>query len=349
MRSVRVLAFVLSLWTLAAGADESSRRLENLETLAHVWTRIYLFHPLVVVDGLHWEQLLADAIPAVEAARTDEELMAAIEATLLSKLGDDAIRVYRKNASAAPPLTPTATIESRRLANGIGLIAIRDPNDTDDPKFLDKFAEAYRSLGAIQTLVVDLRWPDVQTGRYTDPSVLLRFFVEQPITMGNELRRQHHGWTERPDRSNVYRQDWVVQAGNRLAPITQRRREDYRFSETKMDALPLVTVPATFVVNNYSHLLLAPGLEALQRDQKHAVVWEKRGGSAHPSLANAPLKIGSEYELHIPDSILISPSGGHGFRPDVTTTSALQDAELARIASEQLTPKSRPAGVSICR
>lgn len=343
MRIARVVAaLVLGAVALATAGDEAAARLERLEILARVWSRIYFFHPRVVSEGLRWEDALVEAIPAAEAARTDAELLAAIEKTLLARIGDDAVRVFRKGASAPAPASPVGTVDARVIAPGVGLIAVREPNFTDDPAFLDKFAAAYRGLGAIEKLVVDLRWPDIRTSRSLDPTVLIRFFLDKPAATGGELHRQHTGWNERQD-SNIYVQEWVVRAGLRLQPITQRQMFERQYGDTKRDTLPVIGTPSLFLVNNHSHFVLAATLDLLQRERGAAVAWEKRGGTPRPDFEAPPVKIGENLELHLPESMLLNGTGGLGLRADYATGEAIADADLPRLASELLPVKPRPA------
>jgi hypothetical protein len=270
MRNAFVAALILVLCAPIACGDDTTRRLDNLETIAEVWSRVYLFHPLVVAEGLEWEKALIEAIPVVEAARNEDELVAALQKTLLARINDGEIRIFRKGATAPAPSGPSGTVDARMLAPGIGLIAVRDPNVSADPKFLERFADAYRGLGEIQKLVVDLRWADMQPSPDSNIGVLPRFFLQRPATMGSSLLRQHTGWNERQDPS-VYSQNWVVQGGSRILPITQRPPYNRSFAETKIESLPLIKTPTLFVINNHSHASLSWTLDVLQREGNAAV------------------------------------------------------------------------------
>lgn len=319
-RSRLLLALFITFVCVSARAS-STRRLENLEVLANVWRRAYLFHPHVVKKGIDYERALVAAIPAVEQAETDEALLRAIEQHLLLTLDDPEIRIFRKNHSAA--ISAPGKIEARRLTSGVGLISIRHPDIASAEKFREEFAAAYRELAGTQKLIVDLRWP-ASTVLPDSASSVLTFFITAPVTTGPSLRRQHSGWSERNEPS-VYLQNWLLESGERLDPVP--------------DGLPIVKIPMLFVINNASHHLLSRALDALQRDANVAVVWEKLGDTPRNWWLDT-VSVGQNFEILIPDSVLLSASGGTGFRPDRESDASLAESDLLRHANELL-PTSR--------
>jgi C-terminal processing protease CtpA/Prc len=338
---LRTALVLVASAALAVSADDapSTRRLSNLEKAAEVWSRLYFFHPLIVTEGIDWEKAMVEAIPAIEAAKNDDELVRALDRTLLSRIDDGEIRVF---ADASEPEHPRAkAVASRKLAPGTGLIEVRDPDLTADPKFLERFAAAWRELGPVERLIVDLRWPGRQPSPDAVPNAILRFFVRGATLQGGTVQRQHTGWSERQD-PNVYRQNWIVNGGTALTPITERALFDRSFADTDLAALPIISTPVLFLINNASHFALSYALDTLQREGPVAVVWERRGATPRPRFVST-VAVG-DYGLHLPDAMLLNRSGGLGFRAD-RVVEAIAEDDLVRLAS-QLLPPQRGSGVA---
>lgn len=83
-----------------AQADES----ERLIKLANVWSTVKYLDPAFVTSGIDWDAALVHAIPAVRAAKTDDEFTAAVDG-MLQELHDPATKVIA-SAAATPPSSP---------------------------------------------------------------------------------------------------------------------------------------------------------------------------------------------------------------------------------------------------
>ncbi|HEV7921334.1 MAG TPA: S41 family peptidase [Thermoanaerobaculia bacterium] len=93
-RALLLLALLFALPLRAATETE------RLVTLARVWSDVRYLHPFMLTRSIDWDAALVHAIPAVRAAKTDDELANAIDA-MLRELGDPATRVAAKSAPRA--------------------------------------------------------------------------------------------------------------------------------------------------------------------------------------------------------------------------------------------------------
>jgi C-terminal processing protease CtpA/Prc len=150
-----LIVFSVLLLTLSASADEPSR----LMTLARIWAMAKYLDPSVTMSGVDWDKALVKAIPAVRAAKDDDELAAAVGA-MLRTLGDPATTVESINdpRSTGDAPRPTGEVPLYRVEQGIlilqlGPYSTRYGADAMYSVLSTAFPEVTKSSG----LVIDLR------------------------------------------------------------------------------------------------------------------------------------------------------------------------------------------------
>ena len=143
--------------------SQEQLRIQRLETLADLWGELELFHPHVVTQALNWDQVLVAVIPKIEAARSREEFVTALNESLFQPLGDPlTFARTAEQGDRRPPRDALTDKTSGLLAPGIGYLNARDPFSYRDPLFPKSLSDAVQSLGPLNALIVDLRWCEKQ-------------------------------------------------------------------------------------------------------------------------------------------------------------------------------------------
>ena len=339
------------------GPIDPSIRLKRLETLADLWGKVYLFHPAIITPsplrpspngrgeqgegaGLDWNQALIRATPRVEAAETPDDLANAINEELLQPLGDPLTFAEVQGDRAIEGSRDRADegeFEARRLTDSIGYVRVPPPSSRG-PGFLVDFQTAVERLGAVEKLVVDLRWPTASGQRMNDP--VLRFFVRTALVTGPVMNRVHEGWSE-DNGLGAYRQKWEVIGGAGLHPIQEA---DWYLAAlcpgTDFTRLRTITTPSVFLVNRPSATSYHKVLDALQSQPGIAVVLESSG----PPEEAPPLRL--EYPeglvVQLNTERLVGHDGNAGFCPDLVVDKKIGQTQLAAVAEQALLKASSP-------
>ncbi len=319
---------------------DQTLRLKRLETLADLWGKAYLFHPAVVTSDVDWNQALIRAIPRVEAAQTPDDLARAMNEELLQPLGDPLTfaSVQRgQGVEGSRGRVAEGGFEARVLTDSVGYVRVPPPSSRG-PGFLIDFQTAVEELGAVEKLVVDLRWAVAPGQRMNDP--ILRFFVRAALVTGPVMNRVHEGWSE-DNGLGAYRQKWEVIAGTGLHPIQET---DWYLAAlcpgTDFSQLKTITKPTVFLVNRPSATGYYKVLDALQSQPGVAVVLEAGG----PPEEVPPLRL--EYPedvvVQLSTERLVGHDGNAGFCPDLVVDTAIGQTQLAETAEQALLKASSP-------
>jgi len=353
-------------------------RLKRLEALADLWGKIYLFHPAIVSgrvqppsseqervqarfsgrvqppfssaesggSPIDWNQALVRAIPKIEAAESAEEIAKAINEELLEPLGDLLTFAEAKRdrgIEGARERGADAEFESRRLSESLGYVRVPPP-PLRGCGFLIDFQAAVNDLGAVDRLLVDLRWPSARGLRVSDP--ILRFFVRAgsresgaELQTGPVMSRVHEGWSE-DNGLGAYRQKWEVTGGSALHPIQEA---DARLAalcpDTDFSRLRSTTKPAVLLVNLPYATTHYKVLDALQSQPGIAVVLERSGPTdALLRLRNKDWGVasGEAVEVQLNTERLVAHDGSAGFRPDLVAEKPIGPTELPGIVEQAL-------------
>lgn len=320
-------------------------RIRNLEILADLWGKIYLFHPNVVRDDLRiqWDRVLAKAIPNVENAASEDELISKLNKWLFEPLRDphSFAEHYEATENSQEDESDSSIVFDLK-GEKVGYIAIPHPQIIRDPDFLDKFASAHKEISKANQIIVDLRWQVIEERPYGfEP--LFMFFIEEAISAAHAISRSHYGWSQFNDHS-VYDQRWEITVGKTLRPITQPNflvKFIYRSSD--FDQFHTIKKPTVFVVNNSSYSCLAHLLVGIQALSHVAVIWERTGsfGTLGWSTSWNPIRYEEDIQANISQSLLISNQGAFGFKAERTEDSAIEEKDLHALATKALAEKNR--------
>jgi len=181
-----VLLFLLAPALLRGDPDPLGGHLAGL---ARAWGHVKYVHPGMAMRAIDWDGALVRAIPAVEAARSDQQYRAAI-ARMLSELGDPVTRVLEPEVPAELP-APKAELTRQRLEK-IGdktalIVAHNDPSLASIPDLTQEMCTIFDQAEAFDRVVLDFRsltglnpgWP-VQNAIYKCLSRLLDRDVSFP-------------------------------------------------------------------------------------------------------------------------------------------------------------------------
>ena len=289
------------------------RRLQRLETLADVWAKLELHHPLLQARAdLDWDSAFVRAVRRVEAARSTEEFVRALNEELFAPLGDP-LSYARTQAQAdrvAPASVPGEGLV-RPLARGTAYLDLRfGPGDTTrlDVGLIGRVRDGLREHetrhGAPALLVVDLR---LQRKEELALEPLLGLWASRPLPTGRRVSRLHRGHYT-PTR-------WQVDPGRPLEPMAP--------------ADSAIRTPTVFVVNLASFAALERPLDALQQQSNVAVVLETTG----PLTESWDVHTYPEgVRVRLQSPMLVSTDGALGARADTVLTRTIPAAELDRLA-----------------
>lgn len=327
-------------------SDAADDRISRLETLADLWGKLWLFHPNIVTTDVDWDEALYESIAAVERARNNDELVQALNTTLLTRLGDDTVLAQLSRDVEIPPIQP---LSFKRLAGSIGYLDASDPRDQMKPDFLQRFAESLQKLGQTELLVVDLRYPD-DAGVDTQGSVLwllpgewLRYFLDATVRTGSYTRRTHWGWRQDNETPfQTYYQEWRTGGGEgdrTLEPINRGGGKlDWFYSGVDYSSLQPIQQQTVLLVNNGSLVILESFLDALQSQPHIAIVWERVGrfwdSSRFPG--SAILRYDDGIEVQFRTANLMSHDGALRHSPDLVVDNHIQETDIPTLAREAL-------------
>src|SRR5215472_6087069 len=256
MKTFRTICIAgLLLLTRQAWAATEGERIERLQMLADLWGKLYLFHPHVVTTDVDWNRVLLETIPRVEKAANTDELIAVLNELLFRPL-DDPLLIAQKHEEHAPD-PPRRELTARKLSTTVGYLDASDPRQYgDDP--MGRVEALVKGLGAVQMLIVDLRFPGPMGGAFD----WLRLFLDGQQATGASVSRQHNGWNEYNSPTDAYRQLWNVIPGSPVKPLENGRA---------------LRAPVDFVVNQTSYGRVADIIDSLQSTGRAAVILERRG------------------------------------------------------------------------
>ncbi len=291
------------------------QRLQRLATRAVVWAKLELSHPVPQARrDVDWDRAFTRAVPRVEAARTTQDLVRALNEELFAVL-DDPLSFARtqemadeRDSSDVPGVGLV-----RRLAPGVAYLDARDPA-TLDVRHARAAQVALRAdsavHGAPELLVVDLRW---QRKEEHDPSAWLGLWTAEALPTGVLVSRLHRGHST-PTR-------WQVEPAGLLAPPAPR------------DSVTPIRLPTVFLVNLPAYAALQRGLDALQRRPGVAVALE-RSGPLVESWDVLTFPGGVRVSLQSP--MLVSRDGALGARADTVLEAPVRGLALGDLARATL-------------
>ncbi|MEX2234626.1 MAG: S41 family peptidase [Cyclobacteriaceae bacterium] len=277
-------------------------RLERLNTLADIWGDMAVHHPKLVGQEKLWDSVLTSAIPRVEKAKTTQDLILVLNASLFSCLNDpfSYASISDQDVDTTSVHIKSQMFSVSKLEKEVGYISVPTPADygTDFNKIL---YESIQSLGTIDRLIIDLR--TVSKSEY--PPNLLSFWIDKEMDINPTVTPVYWYY-------HTQGQYWLTKGNHPLKPWSFYR--DFlkkMYPESKTGEWRTVSVPTVFIVNHNSYPPIAGALDALQRQDNVAVVFDKTG-----PRKGAKVLYTEKICVNINSDMLIAHDGALGLNPD---------------------------------
>jgi C-terminal processing protease CtpA/Prc len=284
-------------------------------TLARVWSEVRYLHPYLLTKSIDWDAALVHAVPAVRAAKNDDELAAAIDG-MLRELGDPATRVVAKRAPAAASDVPLTRTEGDVLILNLGPYAETRGVDA----VYGELRNLPRQLAAAKALLIDVRYAGSDPDDVDWMLTSLDGLTAQPLATPPMQTVFHSGF--RPQIGDM--------AGGYYTAMLTMPGPTLRASKTAPARIAIVT-------DGTSRLPL--GALALH-DASAVLVSSAPFGDEVVSMTH-PVKIGEERSAIVR---VAQPLAG-GIGPDVVAADPVAEA-LAILKGEKPMPARRASVVS---
>jgi hypothetical protein len=325
--------------TESAGIVNKSKseqlRLQRLQTMADIWSKLYVAHPLAFSNNLDFDNILLTAIPAVESANTTEEFVAALNKNLLEPLGDPLSFAQMVNLQSENFKDEQRPAEFKRISDSFVILNATDQRSYTESNIINRINDLLKMIKKQDTLIVDLRWKAAGPWYPDMPGVWLRLFANKPLPAGFRVSRQHVRWSAfipNPE-SSVWgsnHQTFKIEPSNNLVPIKISKNEPgwlETFESFDFDSLVTISNQVYFIVNNTSYPEVAHTLDALQGQENIKVIWEKTGNFINYHFNNYPENI----RVNLDCNMLVSRTGYPGVHPDFIFTSFSSDKQITDI------------------
>jgi C-terminal processing protease CtpA/Prc len=326
----RVISIALLLMCVAAThAQTESIRIERLAGLAKVWNVVKFYHPFLADRKIDWDKALIEAIPKVNAARTDSEYSAAI-GSMLDVLRDPVTKV----AGAAPPVqTPSdASPLPTPVVENDGIIRI---NLTAAGRALfDRTGKSQMVIPAIEStlptakgIVIDARSTkrlagDDDDAYFTDQSMyfLLPMLIKETVNLDRLRYRSHDGYAP---------QDGSSTSGGYFSSVVTEMPRAIIGKGSK-------AVPITFIVNDSSYDE-SEIWDALQSRHLASVIYDGTPTRTF-GVTTAPIKLPGNVTANIRTMELAGDRGPAEFVPDHIVPQSSEDAAMKLALSSAASP-----------
>ncbi|MEO7803671.1 MAG: hypothetical protein ABIS18_04355, partial [Actinomycetota bacterium] len=173
-------------------------RLERIAAAGQIWAYCYFFHPSLSTPDPSWQEVLINALPAVEEATSPEDFAQALNQEMLSALGAPGVVASVpfdfKRSPSGSKTTRAAKVPSKKLNRKTGYIDSTDIQLYARPDYVSLLGKALKRLGDIENLVIDLRWNESPNWQTPWPG-FLGFAVPRPLPVPSSVSRVHTGWT----------------------------------------------------------------------------------------------------------------------------------------------------------
>jgi C-terminal processing protease CtpA/Prc len=325
--------------TEAAGIVNESKseklRLLRLQTMADIWGKLYVAHPLAFSTNLDFDNILLTAIPAIESANTTEEFVKALNKYLLEPLGDPISFAQIVNLQSERFIEEHRPAELKRISDSFVILNATDQRAYTEANIINQINDLLKTIKKQDTLIVDLRWKAAELLDYNIPGVWLRLFANKTLAAGFKVSRQHVQWSDfipNPE-SSVWgsnHQTFKIEPSNNLEPIKTSKNEPgwlEVFEPFDFDSLVTINNQVYFIVNNTSYPELAHTMDALQGQENIKIIWEKTGNFINYHFNNYPENI----RVNLDCNMLVSRIGYPGVHPSFLFDSFSSDKQITDI------------------
>lgn len=280
-------------------------RVERLAGLARVWGAVKYLHPFPAYREIDWDKALLEAIPQVNAARSAEEYLAALN-QMLGALADQNTFALMADANQEPA-APGKQEPAVRFENNIlfisaqqgALIGATEGNQV----YFKLFDKVVESLPQAAAVVIDGRSETINQGRliyYFDDFVqtLFRLMLDREVTLGTLRYRLHNGYAPQSGQSSGgFYSSFVTNT-----PATIR------------GTFKAKTPPVALIVNDKTSIK-GEVLGGLRSAGKILLVQE--GEREEPGAASLLLQLQENISVKIRTAELVNPDGSIGLEPDL--------------------------------
>jgi len=301
-----------------------SARIERLAGLAKVWGAVKFFHPYLAYKEVDWDKALIEAIPKVNAAKTPQDYLTAIN-SILAILDDKNTRAEIESQSKPLNQSNPQPVENKtepvKLEDGVLIIeamTIAETLASDQSAAQQIYSKISSLMTQAKAVVLDCRRrrdSNEAEADYADYFFdnFLRAEVAQlsdkPVRLGSSRYRLHNGYAPQAGGTSGGYYSALVET----APATIVGRGQ--------NALPLA-----IIINDKT-----PGesdiFEGLQAGGKAAVVRE--GDAAEePGVGTYKLKLPDGVTVKMRTTENVNPDGSIGFRPDASIPKSDDDGPL---------------------
>ncbi len=295
----RLVAALLACSVAAPSATRAqtpapdSVRIARLAALGRLWGAIKYFHPALFSRPIDWDSALVAAIPRVRAANSRAEFAAAID-TMLMALGDPPTHVMKPNT----PEPRLASMKKTRLdwqPDSTLVVTFGDP--TDYPGMIQTLQRGQADIGRARRIVFDLR-----TGGGEPESGILSYvfnssginglLIARPTSAPGIRARMYSGFpTQSGAASGGYWAGFSTVAGDAFQPRPNTPERRVVFVADRASDVPSVAL-------------------ASQQAGNGTIVIEGTSREL-PTL-------GSHWEMHLSDSVVVSMRTGDVVADDGT-------------------------------
>lgn len=297
--SLRLAAFAAGalLCSLSAAAPPAARTPadQRLLGLAELWRDVKFYHPALATPKVDWDAAMANNLPALQAAKTPQELQAAL-AQLMAPLRDPELPFAPYQPAPYLPRDATASLVEW-LPGELALVRLHHATNRSEDTAL---VAAQREIVArARGVIVDLRpdGPAVVEERVLQQ--LAAQLIDSPVQLPAVRYRTHSGYRpQRGDSSGNYRSGFEIMESDLLSPARTAR-----------------PVPLVFIVNNRRPLSTVA--LALQRRGQARIV-AQGGLSTATLLPHRAVMVEEGVAVRFPVGELVYEDGSTGMAADAS-------------------------------
>src|SRR5688572_2702972 len=246
--------------------NKSDLCLQRLNTLADIWGNLAIHHPKLVGQEGAWDSVLTAAIPQIEKAKATEDFVRALNNSLFSYIND--FSSYASILNQAIDTTAihiyADTVSVIKLSNKVGYIAVPGSSNYDIG-LLKKIYQAVTQLKPISRLIIDLR----SNKKNTYSSDWLTLWSEKEFIPGATITPVYNYYS-------TYGQYWLTKGSYPVKPVLGNKGWLKRiYPDDNTEDWKSIQIPTVFVVNYNSYPMVAGVLDALQKQNNIAVLFDK--------------------------------------------------------------------------
>ena len=289
--------------------------------MARVWNTVKYFHPYLAERDIDWDKALVEAIPKVNAAKSPDEYMKAVN-SMLAALGDTAtFASIPENKAITSNNSPSASADPATISDGvitIDLVTATAQVMADQTKRGTLPGRVSTLLSSAIGVILDFRSPSPAGDSNADDTdyfleeilhSILPLIIKSTVTLGTNRYRTHNGYKPQAGTtSGGYYSSFVTDSPG---VITGRAEK---------------TLPIAILINNNSpdESSVWTGL----RSAGLAVIIQDGKGQREFGSATAPIRLADGVIATIRMTEPVGPDGSVGLAADQILDDASGDAAI---------------------